>query len=181
MLPQVKRFAPPLLALLLAVWPLAAQEPNRNARFGLPSPAKADPRQREDYLIARPQFVLSYNNRTRTANWVCWHLRKGDIGKADRGPFEPDPLLPKGFTKVTSREYIKSGFDRGHLCPSKDRSDSEGNNDPTFSMTNVVLQGLACKQRSWACLEDYCRAEAQKGHELQVVPASGSPGAARRS
>ncbi len=50
MLPEVKRFAPALLALLLAAWPLAAQQPNRNVRFGLPSSAKADPRQREDYL-----------------------------------------------------------------------------------------------------------------------------------
>ncbi len=39
-----------LLALFLALVaaPLAAQEPNRNVRFGLPSPAKADPAQRED-------------------------------------------------------------------------------------------------------------------------------------
>jgi endonuclease G len=32
---------------------------NPNARFGLPSAAKADPVQREDYLIERPQYVLS--------------------------------------------------------------------------------------------------------------------------
>jgi hypothetical protein len=33
-----KRYLPPVLALLLAA-PLMAQEPNRNVRLGLPSPA----------------------------------------------------------------------------------------------------------------------------------------------
>jgi hypothetical protein len=50
-----------LLALLIAFVPLAAQEPNPNVRFGLPSAAKPEAGQREDYLIERPQYVLSYN------------------------------------------------------------------------------------------------------------------------
>ncbi|HKB38088.1 MAG TPA: hypothetical protein VKD72_16700 [Gemmataceae bacterium] len=45
----------PLLALLLAAAPVAAEEPNRNVRFGLPTPAKADPKQREDY--SRPAIA----------------------------------------------------------------------------------------------------------------------------
>ena len=63
-----------LLPLLLLASTPAAQAPaeNPNIRFGLPAPAKADPASREAYLIARPQYVLSYNDRTRTANWVCW-------------------------------------------------------------------------------------------------------------
>jgi endonuclease G len=80
----------------------------------MPSPAKADPEQREDYLIARRQYVLSYNAKTKTPNWVSWCLRKGDIGNAERGPFEPDPLLPRGFSRVTSYVYQDgSGFDGG--------------------------------------------------------------------
>jgi endonuclease G len=60
----------PVLALLLVIAPLAAQDPRRNVRFGMLSPAKADPRQREDYLIERPQYVLSYNAEKRTPNWI---------------------------------------------------------------------------------------------------------------
>ena len=159
----LKRLLPPLLALLWAVPHLHAQAgANRNVRFGLPSPAKADPKQREDYLIERPQYVLSYNDRTRTPNWVCWHLTKRDVGRADRGPFEPDPLLPRGFTKVTSGEYSRSDVDRGHTCPSKDRSDKEENNDPTFYLTNIVPQAPNCNQRGWERLESYCRDLAAK-------------------
>ena len=39
MMPVRKRLAAPTLALLLAP-PLAAQEANRNVRFGLPGPAQ---------------------------------------------------------------------------------------------------------------------------------------------
>ena len=52
--PSFQRLVPPLLVLLLAAAPLGAQEANRNVRFGMPAPAKADPESREAYLIARP-------------------------------------------------------------------------------------------------------------------------------
>src|ERR1700674_5420369 len=62
-----------VLLILLAVTPLAATaEPSPNVRFGLPSPAKADSKDREDYLLERPQYSLSYNAKTHTPNWVCW-------------------------------------------------------------------------------------------------------------
>jgi endonuclease G len=158
-----------LLALFLAAAPLAAQEPNRNVRFGMPSPAKADPRQREDYLIERPQYVLSYNDAKRTANWVSWRLVKANLGKSTRGPFEPDPLLPRGFAKITSHVYDGSGFDRGHMCPAQDRSARQEDMDATFYTTNIVPQSPNSNQRGWERLESYCRDLAHKGHELQIV------------
>lgn len=123
-----------------AVLPLVAgQELDRNVRFGLPTLAKADSNQREDYLIARSQYTLSYNSKMRTPNWVSWCLTKNDIGKSKRGAFEPDPLLPKGFAKVTTHVYDGSGFDRGHMCPAQDRSSRQADMDATFYLTNVVL------------------------------------------
>src|SRR3954469_10708062 len=103
--PPLKSLFLALLAALLTACPAGAQAPNPNVRFGLPSPAKPDPRQREDYLLARPQYVLSYNAEKRTPNWVSWRLVKGDIGRAARAPFEPDPDLPRNFARVTPHVY----------------------------------------------------------------------------
>jgi endonuclease G len=89
-----------LLALLAAAPAqdqLHAQDARRNARLGLPSDARPDPGQREDYRIERPQYVLSYNAKSRTPNWVAWRLARSDIGHAARAAFEPDPPLPRGF------------------------------------------------------------------------------------
>jgi DNA/RNA endonuclease G (NUC1) len=99
------------LALLPAAAPPIAEQPDPNAPFGLPSPAKADPSRREDDLSARPQYVLSYNARKRTPNWVCWKLKQADIGPAPRGRFVADPDLPAGMAKVTSGAYTRTGFD----------------------------------------------------------------------
>ncbi|HZY85362.1 MAG TPA: DNA/RNA non-specific endonuclease [Gemmataceae bacterium] len=164
-----RRFALPLLALLLTAAALAAQGPDRNVRFGLPGPAKADPGQREAYLIARPQYVLSYNAEKHTANWACWQLTKADIGTAPRSPFEPDPKLPPGMAKVTSHVYDGCGFDRGHLCPAHDRSGSPEDIRATFYMTNIVPQSPASNQHGWERLEDYCRRLAKEGHVLYIA------------
>src|SRR5581483_4555199 len=139
---SLKRLAPLLLALLAASPLPSAEGPDRNVRFGMPSSAKAD-------LIARPQYVLSYNAEKATPNWVSWCLRRSDIGKAERGPFEPDPLLPRGFPRVTSHVYDSSGFDRGHMCPAKDRSATQADCDATFYMTNVVPQSPNSNQERW--------------------------------
>jgi endonuclease G len=135
----------------------------------MPTAAKADPAQREDYLIERPQYVLSYNARTRGPNWVCWRLVKADIGDAARAAFEPDPLLPRGFPRITSHAYDGGGFDRGHQCPAKDRSATAADCAATFVMTNVVPQSPNCNQRGWERLEAYCRDLAKRGHELQIA------------
>jgi endonuclease G len=140
-----------------------------NVRFGMPGPAKSDPSHRENFLIDRPQYVLSYNARKHTCNWVSWCLRKRDIGNAARAAFEPDPLLPKGFARVTSHVYDGSGFDRGHMCPAKDRSATPEDTAATFYMTNVVPQSPSSNQKAWERLETYCRELARKGHELHIV------------
>jgi endonuclease G len=158
-----------VVVLLLAV-PLPAEppkEPNPNVRFGLPAPA--DPKDRDAYLIERPQYVLSYNATKRTPNWVAWRLTKDDIGKAKRGPFSPDPLLPANIAKVTSGVYDGGGFDRGHLCPAQDRSATQADMDATFYTTNIIPQSPHCNQRAWERLEAYCRELTKDGHVLFIT------------
>ncbi|MDY3556057.1 DNA/RNA non-specific endonuclease [Gemmata sp. JC717] len=143
---------------------------NRNVRFGTPAPAERDPNSRDAYLIERPQYALSYNDSKRTANWVCWNLTKGDIGNTPRlSHFDPDPDLPGAFRKVKHDDYTGSGFDRGHLCPSKDRTDSADNNAATFYTTNIVPQSPACNRGGWERFESHCRDLTRDGSELHIA------------
>lgn len=163
------------VVLLCAVALVAVAQPpkppaNRNIRYGTPSPAKADPvASPNDYLLERPQYVMSYNEKRHSANWVCWHLTKADIGNVARGAFEEDPDLPKEFKRVQHGTYSGSGFDRGHLCPSKDRSRTEKDNDAVFLMSNMLPQSPACNQKAWERLERYCRELADGGAELYIA------------
>jgi endonuclease G, mitochondrial len=108
-------------------------------------------------------------------------LRQEDIGSAARGPFMPDPLLPKNFPHVTSHDYDGSGLDRGHMCPAKDRSATQGDIDATFYLTNIVPQSPACNQRGWERLEDYCRRLAREGHVLQIAAGPAGVGGTGKS
>ena len=83
-----------LWAILLAAGPLLAQQPNPNARFGLPSPAKTDVAQRDDYLIERPQYVLSYNAQLRRPNWVSWRCSAPTLVTRPADRSSPIPCCP---------------------------------------------------------------------------------------
>lgn len=162
-----------LLVAFAAALPAVAEPPkapaNRNIRFGMPGEADDDHKNKEAFLIERSQYVLSYNDKRRGANWVCWQLTKKDIGKTARGAFEADKGLPKDFAHVGSAIYTGSGFDRGHLVPSKDRSDTEENNDAVFLMSNILPQSPKCNQGAWERFERYCRDLAENGKELYIA------------
>jgi endonuclease G len=173
MFSKLRRATLAFCAVLAGAAPPVAEKPNPNAPFGLPSPAKADPRQREDYLIDRPPYVLSYNERKRTPKWVRWQLKKADIGSASRRriPFRSDPDLPAGMAQGPCGPYTGFGFDRGHMCPAKDRSTSAADCRATFYVTNVVPQSPASNRRGgcWERLEDYCRHLAEQGKVLYIA------------
>jgi endonuclease G len=171
-----------ILAVCVFLAGAAPPVPNPNAPFGLPSPAKADPKQREDCLIARPQYVLSYNARNQTPNWVCWKLKKADIGSAagkkrvfkagKKRTFKFDPALPAGMRgprMAKAPSYGRFGFDRGHMCPAEDRSASAADWEATFYITNVVPQSPASNIKCWLGLEKYCRHLAKEGKVLYIA------------
>ena len=126
--------------------------------LGNPTNAQANESVPYNYLIIKPQYALSYNRSKGHANWVSWELSQQWLGSSDRqNDFRPDPTLPAAWYKVTPNDYTNSGFDRGHLCPSADRTNSPGNNSETFLMTNMIPQAPELNREAWAYLEEYCR------------------------
>jgi endonuclease G, mitochondrial len=136
----------------------------------LGNPSNAAQPDANNYLMVNPYFALSYNRARGTANWVAWVVRRGDIGNVERAnDFRPDNRLPQGFPRVTPNDYTGSGFDRGHLCPSKDRSNAPEANSATFLMSNMIPQAPDSNQGVWKALEDYSRDLVEQGNEIYVV------------
>ena len=147
----------------------ADTDPAAQMLLGNPDKAKSSPTSnKEHFLLKRDQIALSYNDKLRFPNWVAWHLTAGDIGSTERGQFQPDPDLPGPFTHVVTRDYTSSGYDRGHNCPSKDRSASRKDNDIVFYMSNITPQQHGMNAGPWEQLESYCRQLAQEGNELYI-------------
>src|SRR5437773_599789 len=133
--------------------------------FGNPSSATADISNYDNYLIVKNAYALSYNNSRGTPNWVAWRVTQADLGDVERqNDFRPDPDLPIGFRRVTPDDYSASGFDRGHLCPSADRSSDAETNSLTFLMTNIAPQTGDLNRYPWEKLESYSRTLVRRGH-----------------
>lgn len=138
--------------------------------FGNPSNATTDVANENNYLMVKPQYTLSYNRSRATANWVAWRLDSSWIGDAPRqDDYRPDPQLPANWYHVTDGDYSGSGYDRGHMTPSGDRTRSIPDNSATFLMTNLIPQIAANNQGPWEEFETYCRQLAQAGNELYII------------
>jgi endonuclease G len=139
--------------------------------LGNPSNALQNSSNADNYLMINTAYVLSYNNSRGAANWVAWRITESDFGNAERqNNFRPDPNLPKNFTRITPTDYTGSGFDRGHLCPSADRSSSPEANSQTFYMTNMIPQTPDLNRNVWNDFETYSRDLVKRGKvDLYIV------------
>ena len=109
-----------------------------------------------------------------TPNWVSWHLDPANFdGTASRkDDFASFTGLPADWYQVQSSSYSGSGFDRGHNCPSGDRTSSSTANSATFLMTNMIPQAPNNNQKTWESFESYLRAQALNGYEVYVIMGS---------
>lgn len=161
------------VAVILAGCPLLFGPPTgleAHLLLGNPSNATWDPGNADNYLMEKPQYVLSYNRSLGTANWASWQLNSSWLGSADRqDDFRPDESLPEGFYQVRATDYRGSGYDRGHLVPSGDRTASIEDNSSTFVMTNMIPQSAANNREVWNELEQYSRKLVEEGKELYII------------
>ncbi|MEO6599505.1 MAG: DNA/RNA non-specific endonuclease, partial [Polyangiaceae bacterium] len=124
----------------------------------------------DDRYLDEQAFVLSYNPQKRVPNWVAWRLDSSYLGNVPRrNDFRADLSLPADMYRVNESDYLHSGYDRGHLCPSADRKDSRADNSRTFLFTNMLPQLHELNAGPWARLEAYARKRAQAGQTLYAV------------
>lgn len=159
-----------VFALTAAVGLRATLGPTQQMLLGNPSSATADANNHVKYLIQRAQYALDYSDTLREPNWVAWNLTTADVGGSGRSnDFFVDTTLPPTFTPVLTTAYQGSGYDRGHMCPSGDRTIDRANNDVTFYMSNMVPQAPDNNQGVWGNFESYCRTLASAGNEVLII------------
>lgn len=139
-----------------------------SVHLALGVPRAADPK--DDQFLDERTFVLSYSAVKRVPNWVAWRLDRSYLGHVHRkDDFRPDPLLPARFYRVNEHDYLHSGYDRGHMCPSADRDATPADNSSTFLFTNMQPQLHELNAGPWERLETYARQRAERGEVLYIV------------
>jgi DNA/RNA endonuclease G (NUC1) len=167
-------FLASLSVLMLSLFQAEATiDASLQMQLGNPSGATADPSNQDHYLIQRTVEAMDYSDNFGEPTWVSWDLTSGDVGSTKRSTdFFTDTTLPAGFYQVTPDDYDGVGninFDRGHMCPSEDRTDNTNDNHMVFLMSNIIPQAANNNEGVWATFENYCRTLADSGNELLIT------------
>lgn len=95
-------------------------------------------------LLERTEYVASYNRRDRLPYWVGEHLtaeslKAGQDVNRDKSSFQEDKSIPELF-RALLKDYVGSGYDRGHMAPAADAMSSQTAMDETFLLSNMAPQ-----------------------------------------
>lgn len=113
-------------------------------------------------IISHKNYTVSYNRKTKLPNWVSWSITKDElksIVSRNGFNFSSDPRVL--ISPVTSMDYSKSGWDRGHMCPAADNKFNATAMEESFYMTNICPQDHTLNEKTWSYLETACRNWAQ--------------------
>jgi len=170
---KIFKFLLPFVVVVLFIIGLAKIVPAQSSvsvHLTLGNPSNAGTSSLNNYLLVKPQYVIGYNCSIGRANWVSWQLNSSWLGSTPRQDnFRTDTTLPSGCYQVQSTDFSGSGFDRGHMTPSGDRTSSVSNNSATFLMSNMIAQAPDNNQGIWANLEEYSRTLVGQGKELYII------------
>ena len=132
--------------------------PASTPHLALGNPSQAATTNPNNYLIQRHQYALAYSRDLNRLIWASWQVNADWLGTVERQDnFRPDGALPAGFYQVTPNDYRGSGYDRGHMVPSADRTATVRDNAATFLMTNIIPQAPKNNQGPWRELEEHTR------------------------
>lgn len=116
-------------------------------------------------------FALIHSGVSRTPLWSAQHLTEERITEARkikrRNAFHEEKRLPANERAELS-DYVRSGFDRGHLSPSADMA-SEQSQYESFSLANIVPQDRLNNQNLWAAIEAATRGYTRSRGEVYVI------------
>ena len=148
-----------------------AQNPqNTTPRTGegpeLPTPIKG----RNEQILQRDGYTVSYNSATRLPNWVAWCLYEERIGGPAKRPnraFHEDEDVPE--PRATDADYYNSGFDRGHMCPAADNKLNDRMMRQSFLFTNMCPQNHNLNIGDWNEMENQCRRWAKQYNKIYIV------------
>jgi DNA/RNA endonuclease G (NUC1) len=111
----------------------------------------------DEQLVNRATFAASWNPARGQPNWVAYNLeathRLNVVDRCDC--FVHDPALPAGLPEVTTADYDGSGYSRGHMTMSADRTRGALDNAETFYYTNIIPQTSQNNAGPWLELEQY--------------------------
>jgi endonuclease G, mitochondrial len=120
-------------------------------------------------IVVHDNYTLSYVEKYEQAEWVAYELKSNEISNSNfqRPFFIEDHQVKTG--SADWRNYKRSGYDKGHLCPAGDRKFSKKAFEETFLTSNISPQKHDFNDGIWNRLEQKVRYWASKYDGVYVV------------
>lgn len=120
-------------------------------------------------IVHHNGYSLSYSEKHEQSEWVAYELKKEHLSKNEfkRPYFEIDEAVKSGA--ASWRNYKKSGYDKGHLCPAGDKRYTKEAHDETFLTSNITPQKHDFNAGLWNRLEQKTRYWASRYDGVFVI------------
>ncbi len=109
--------------------------------------------------IRHTYYTAIFSESLRIPIVVKWWLTKEMVSCSQHlkrtNKFTSDPLLPR-YTNL-NKDYVRSGYDRGHNMPAEDNSCNEIGMKECFYYSNMCPQTPKLNRGIWKILETYTR------------------------
>lgn len=116
-------------------------------------------------------YTVMHSGVSRTPLWSAEHLTARSVNAARQlkrvNRFHAEPGLPAS-ERAELADYVRSGFDRGHMSPSGDMP-TETAQQESFSLANMIPQNPNNNQHLWEGIEEATRALAEQDSDVFVV------------
>ena len=124
----------------------------------------------ETTFLRRYAYKCWYSETMRIPLAVSWYL----VGDHVTGTFKRKGVAFHADydvkdVPVTTQDYVQSGYDRGHMCPSGDNKWNQLAQEQSFLMTNICPQSHQLNTNDWNDLEQRCRNWAKKYGRIYIV------------
>jgi endonuclease G len=104
-------------------------------------------------------FAVYHSAKSLTPLWSAEHLTKENLDnekllpsrKEEKNEFHAEPSIPEQY-RAELADYVKSGFDRGHMSPFADMP-TENARYESFSLANMIPQAPQTNRVIWEHIE----------------------------
>ena len=165
-------FAAGMVAALLATHPVRADESCPSLFAEGRTPALTNPKlAQQTTALCFEAFAVLHSGVTRTPLYSAEHLTRTSVAEARTvardDSFHEEARLPAD-QRASLEDYVRSGFDRGHLSPAGDMPTVSAQAE-SFSLANIVPQNRVLNRGLWADIEESVRRLASRRGSIFVV------------
>jgi len=122
-------------------------------------------------ILDKEFFQICYDHNLKTAKAVSYTLYGDLVNETNiekRPSFRIDREVEKQY-RASTKDYTKSGYDRGHLAPDASFDWSQESLNLTFKLTNIIPQARKVNRYTWKKAEKHARFIATVLGEVNVI------------